>query len=213
MGNLEYLFYGLLITCATSLMGVIIGIPLGLTVALCRVRKVPVLSQILAVYVSFVRSLPLVLLVLWFYFGMPLLGIDINAFWAGSISLAINHSAFVSEIWRSSILGFSVDQLEAAKAYGLTENQAFLRIVLPQVWRMSLPAISNEVTFIVKASPAIGVIGIDDLTRRASALAASNFQPLAMTAIAMLFYIIILSAVTWLSRNVDARMQERYELI
>ena len=212
MGNLEYLFYGLLITCAASLVGVVIGIPLGLAVALGRVKRIPVLSPMLAVYVSFIRSLPLVLLVLWLYFGMPMLGINLNAFLAGSIALALNHSAFISEIWRAAILNFSVEQVEAAKAYGLTENQAFARIILPQVWRTSLPAISNEITFIIKASPAVGVIGIDDLTRRASTLAASNFQPLAMTAIAMLLYIIILFAVTRLMRTVDYRMQQRYEL-
>lgn len=212
MGNLEYLFYGLLITCAASLVGVAIGIPLGLAVALGRVKRIPVLSPMLSVYVSFIRSLPLVLLVLWLYFGMPMLGINLNAFLAGSVALALNHSAFISEIWRASILNFSVEQIDAAKAYGLTENQAFARIILPQVWRTSLPAISNEITFIIKASPAVGVIGIDDLTRRASTLAASNFQPLAMTAIAMLLYIIILFAVTRLMRTVDYRMQQRYEL-
>lgn len=213
MGNLEYLFYGLLITCAASLVGVAIGVPLGLAVALGRVKRIPVVSPMLAVYVSFIRSLPLVLLVLWLYFGMPMLGINLNAFLAGSIALALNHSAFISEIWRAAILNFSVEQVEAAKAYGLTENQAFVRIILPQVWRTSLPAISNEITFIIKASPAIGVIGIDDLTRRASTLAASNFQPLTMTAIAMLLYIIILFAVTRLTRAVDYRMQQRYELV
>jgi polar amino acid transport system permease protein len=193
-------------------VGVAIGIPLGLAVALGRVKRIPILNQILALYVSFVRSLPLVLLVLWLYFGMPFLGINLNAFVAGSIALAINHSAFISEIWRSAILNFSVEQVEAAKAYGLTQNQTFVRIISPQVWRNSLPAIANEITFIVKASPAVGVIGINDLTRRASQLAASNFQPLTMTVIAMLLYIILLFGVTRLTRTIDYRMHQRYEL-
>lgn len=213
LGDLEYLFYGLLITCAASLVGVAIGIPLGLIVALGRVKRMPILSQVLAVYVSFVRSLPLVLLVLWLYFGVPFLGINLNSFLAGSIALAINHSAFISEIWRSAILNFSVEQVEAAKAYGLTQNQTFARIILPQVWRTSLPAIANEITFIVKASPAVGVIGINDLTRSASQLAASNFQPLTMTLMAMLLYIILLFGVTRLTRTIDYRMHQRYELV
>ncbi|MES1024758.1 amino acid ABC transporter permease [Gloeocapsa sp. BRSZ] len=213
LGDLEYLFYGLLITCVTSLLGVIIGIPLGLAVALGRVKKIPLISQVFTLYVSFIRSLPLVLLVLWLYFGVPFLGINLNAFVAGSIALAINHSAFISEIWRSAILNFSVEQIEAAKAFGLTQNQTFIRIILPQVWRMSLPAIANEITFIIKASPAVGVIGINDLTRRASQLAASNFQPLTMTAIAMLFYILLLFGFTRLTRTIDYRMHQRYELI
>lgn len=213
MGNLEILLYGLLTTCAASLAGVVLGIPLGLAVALGRVKRIPVLSRLLAVYVSFIRSLPLVLLVLWLYFGMPMLGINLAAFVAGSVALALNHSAFISEIWRSSILNFSSEQVEAAKAFGMTQNQALIRIVLPQVWRTSLPAIANEITFIIKASPAIGVIGINDLTRRASTLAASNFQPLAMTGTAMLLYIILLFAVTRLTRTVDYRMQQRYELV
>lgn len=213
MGDLEYLIYGLLITCVASFVGVVIGIPLGLTVALGRVKRIPILSQVLAIYVSFVRSLPLVLLVLWLYFGLPFIGVTLDAFIAGGIALAINHSAFISEIWRSAILNFSVEQIEAAKAFGLTQNQTFVRIIFPQVWRTSLPAIANEITFIVKASPAVGVIGINDLTRRASQLAASNFQPLTTTAIAMLLYIILLFGVTRLTRTIDYRMHQRYELI
>jgi His/Glu/Gln/Arg/opine family amino acid ABC transporter permease subunit len=211
--ELQLIFIGLLITIAVSVAGCAIGIPLGLLIALGRVRRIPVLSQALAVYVSFIRSLPLLLFVMLFYFGLPIFGINLDPYVAGIAALALNNAAFTSEIWRAAIADFSTDQLEAAKAYGMTEQQTFWRIMLPQIWRSSIAPIVSEVTLLVKASPAVGIIGIDDLTRRASTLAASNFEPVRMLVIATLLYMALLLLVSQIGRRIDQHVQSQYELV
>jgi polar amino acid transport system permease protein len=203
----------LLITIVVSIVGCLFGIPMGLVIAVIRVKRIPLLANILAVFVSFIRSLPLVLFIMLFYFGLPAIGFNLNPYVAGVMALALNNSAFTSEIWRASIVDFSIEQLEAAKAFGMTESQAFWRIMLPQIWRASIPPITSEMTLLIKASPAVGIIGIDDLTRRASTLAASNYEPVRMLAIATLLYIIIILTVAQVGRRVDRQAQRQYELI
>lgn len=202
-----------IITSLVSVAGCSLGIPLGLAIAVGRVRKIPFLSPVLTVYVSFIRSLPLVLFVMLFYFGLPILGVNLNPYIAGILALALNNAAFSSEIWRGAIADFSLEQLDAARAFGMTQQQSFWRIMLPQVWRASIPPITSEVTLLIKASPAVGIIGINDLTRRASALAASNYQPLQMLLTATLLYMIVLLAITHLGRRIEHHLHSQYELV
>ncbi|MDX2215848.1 MAG: amino acid ABC transporter permease [Oculatellaceae cyanobacterium bins.114] len=202
-----------LITLLVSVAGCLIGIPLGLAIAVGRVRKILVLTPFLAVYVSFIRSLPLVLFVMLFYFGLPILGVNLNPYVAGVLALALNNAAFSSEIWRGAIVDFSVEQVDAARAFGMTQQQTFWRVMLPQVWRASIPPITSEVTLLLKASPAVGIIGINELTRRASALAASNYEPLRMLLTATLLYMIVILAITQVGRRVEHHFHSQYELV
>lgn len=213
MDNVAYLWQGFWITCLFSLVASCIGIPLGLAVAMIRVQKIWVIGPLLALYVSFFRAIPAILLILLLYFGLSSLGLRLGAFNAGVVALALNHSAFVSEIFRSAILNFPQEQVEAARSVGMLPSQIFWRIMLPQIWRGSLPALTNEITLMVKTSPAIGVIGITDLTRRASQLAASNFQPIPMMVAATLLYVVLLLLLSRLGGWAGTRLQEKYELV
>lgn len=213
MENLQFFVGGALITFIISISAWMIGIPLSLGIAVVRVRRITVLAPLLALYVSFIRSLPLPLLVLFFYFGLPVLAINLNPFIAGIIALALNTSAFSSEIWRTAILNFPIEQLDAAKSVGMTAKQAFWQIAFPQVWRESIPTLTNEMTLLVKASPAIGIIGIDDLTRRAGKLAASNYEPLPTIATGMMIYVLMLLAVSLASRIMEQHFQRKYQLV
>jgi polar amino acid transport system permease protein len=213
VSNLAYLWQGFWITCLFSLVASCIGVPLGLAVAALRARQVWLVGTMLALYVSFLRGIPIILLILLFHFGLAALGFRLGAFNAGAIALALNHSAFVSEIFRSAILNFPQEQVEAARSVGMMPGQVFWRIMLPQIWRGSLPALTNEITLMVKTSPAIGMIGITDLTRRASQLAASNFQPIPMMFSALLLYVVLLLFLSRLGGWLGTRLQEKYELV
>lgn len=213
MDNIGFFTGGALITFLVSITAWIIGIPLSLGIAIVRVKQIAILAPFLALYVSFIRSLPLPLLVMFFYFGLPISGINLNPFIAGIIALALNTSTFSSEIWRAAILNFPYEQLDAAKSVGMTAKQAFWRITFPQVWRESIPALTNEMTLLVKASPAIGIIGIDDLTRRAGKLAASNYEPLPTIATGMMIYVLVLLAVSLVSRIMEQHFQRKYQLV
>lgn len=213
MTELQLFIQSALITFLISVVGCLLGVPFGLLVAILRLKRIPILSPLLAIYVSFIRSLPLVLFIMLFYYGLPVVGVDLDPYAAGIIALALNNASFTSEIWRGAIVDFSVEQLEAAKSFGMAEGQAFWRITFPQIWRTSIPAITSEITLLVKASPAIGIIGINELTRRASQLAASNYQPVQMLLMATLIYMVMILSFAQISRALDQRLQRQYELV
>jgi His/Glu/Gln/Arg/opine family amino acid ABC transporter permease subunit len=209
-GALISLAKGGLLTLWLSILGIGIGVPLGLLIALVRVGRVPVIAHVLAVYVSVVRATPLVTLALLVYFGLPSLGLTMAPTLAALVTLALNTAPFQSEIWRASILDFPKDQIDAARAAGMTRVLALRRIVLPQVWRASLPGMINEMTFLIKGSPAIAVIGVVDLTRAAARIGAYTYKPVPPLMIAALIYAAVVAVLLWSQRAIERLIVERY---
>ncbi len=142
-----------------------LGIVLGLGVAMLRGARIPLLSQFLSLYVSVVRATPLVTLVLFLFVAAPSLGWDIDRRIIAVAAMTINTTAFNAEIWRSSFSTFPREQIEAAKAAGMTQGLMLRRIMLPQMVITSLPSLVNEMSLLVKSSPAIAMVGLVDLTR------------------------------------------------
>src|SRR4029077_15223486 len=99
-----------------------------------------------------------------------------------------NTAAFNGEIWRAGIVDFPRGQIEAARSFGMTRRRIFWRIMLPQIWRRSVSPIVNEMTLLIKASPAIAVIGVVDLTRKARQIAESSYEPLPAFVSAVIVY-------------------------
>jgi polar amino acid transport system permease protein len=161
-GIIANLLGGAVTTLWISSVSIAVGAPLGLMLAMTRVWRVPVLAQAVAVFVSIIRATPVITLALFVFFGIPAMGLTLSPTVAALITLSVNTSAFHAEIWRASIMDFPQNQSEAASAFGMTRLQAFRLIVLPQAWRASLPPMVNEMTFLIKSSPAIAVIAVDD---------------------------------------------------
>ncbi len=203
--NLLLLLQGALVTAAVSLGAIALGLPLGLALALLRWRRVPVISQFVAAYVSLIRATPAVTLALLIFFALPTLGLVLSPVTAAVVTLTINTSAFNCEIWRAGLVDFPRDQLEAARAYGMEPKVAFRRIIFPQLWRVSVPALVSEMTLLIKASPALAVIGIVDLTRAASRIGAATYQPLPPFIGATLLYMLLVLAFVGAQRVVERR--------
>lgn len=203
------LLEGAAVTAWVSATAIALGVPLGLILALVRWRRVPLLSPIVAVYVSIIRATPAVTLALLFFFALPALGLEVGTAAAAVLTLLVNTSAFNCEIWRSALIVFPSDQLQAARAYGMTPWLAFRRIIFPQILRTCLPALVNEMTLLIKASPAIAVIGIVDLTRAASRIGAATYDPLppfiAATVIYMLLVLLFVAAQRFVERQVKRK--------
>lgn len=208
-GGVQMLLDGAWVTVWISLIAIIAGVPLGLVLGLIRVSRFPVLSQIVVVYVSLGRATPLVTLALFLFVTMPVFGINIDKYTAGVLALTLNTASFNTEVWRSAYLAFPQAQIEAARATGMTRGLYFRRIMLPQMWYAALPALVNEMTLLVKASPAIAVIGVVDLTRVTNRIAAETYEPLPPIIIAGAMYIIIISFLVRLQRHLEKR-RERY---
>jgi polar amino acid transport system permease protein len=202
-------FYTLLLgawtTAWISAVAIVGGVPLGLALALLREARIPVLTQLIVLYVSLGRATPLVTLVLFIFVGAPVLGIPLDRYTAAIATLILNTAAFNAEVWRGAILSFPNEQLEAARAAGMTRTVIFRRIMLPQIWITSLPGLINEMTFLIKASPAIAVIGIVDLTRVTNRISAVTYEPLPPILAAAALYMLVIGTLVRLQRVFDAR--------
>jgi His/Glu/Gln/Arg/opine family amino acid ABC transporter permease subunit len=201
---------GAAVTALLSLSGIVIGVPFGLLLALIRWARVPVLNSIVIVFVSLIRSTPIVTLVLFVFFVLPTLGLEVDPVPAAIATLAINTSAFNCEIWRGALMDFPREQRDAARAAGMTRAMAFRRIVFPQVWRNSLPALVNEMTTLLKGTPAVAVIGIVEVTRAASRVGAATYEPLPPFLIATVLYTLVVLVFVQSQRGVERHMAVKY---
>jgi His/Glu/Gln/Arg/opine family amino acid ABC transporter permease subunit len=185
------------------------GIPLGLAIAAGRTGGNAILRFLCALYSSLVRATPLVTFVMLIYFGLPALGVEFGPLTAAVLSLALNTAAFNSEVWRAAIVDFPRGQLEAARSFGMTRRTAFWRIMFPQIWRRSVAPIVNEMTLLIKASPAIAIIGVVDLTRKARQIAESTYEPLPAFISAVIVYGFVLAMLVVGGRFIERRIAGR----
>ncbi|MBI8452018.1 Inner membrane amino-acid ABC transporter permeas e protein YecS (plasmid) [Pseudomonas aeruginosa] len=204
-GDWVTLLYAAWTTIWVSGASIVAGIFLGLVVAMLRAAKIPVVSQILGVYVSLIRATPMVTLILFLFVMAPSLGLEVDPRLIAIVGMTINTTAFNAEIWRSALTSFSRQQLEAAKAAGMTNWLTLRRIMLPQMVTTSLPGLVNEMSLLVKSSPAIAMIGIVELTRVTNRIAAVTYEPLPPILAAGVLYILIIGGLVRFQRIADSR--------
>ena len=204
---------GTFTTITVSLAGIAVGMLAGLALALVRAGAVPIAATAVAVYVSVIRATPMVTLALLIFFGLPALGLAMSPWIAAIVIIAINTSVFQAEIWRASLVDFPRGQLDAAHAGGMTPVLSFRRIVFPQVWRASLPALVNEMTLVIKGSPAVAVIGVVDLTRVAVRWTTQTYEPIPPFLTATAIYVIVVMCLIRVQRYTERRLVEKYGIL
>ena len=212
LSNLKFLLGGLWFTVALSFTAIIISVVAGLILALPGLSEKLRWRSINIVYVELVRAVPILVLILWVYYGLPVvLGISISIFWAGVFALAVSDSAFQAEIFRGGIQSISRGQSEAAQSIGLgyVDNMRF--VILPQAIRRILPPLGNQFVYMLKMSSLVSVIGMQELTRRANELVVSEYRPLEIYTFLVLEYLVLILIVSmgvrWLERRL--RVDER----
>jgi His/Glu/Gln/Arg/opine family amino acid ABC transporter permease subunit len=204
-GDIAAILQGAIVTVSLSLIGFLIGLPIGLGLALIRWANVPIVAPIVILYVSVLRATPLVTLLLLLFFALPNIGIPINPISAAILGLVMNTSAFNCEVWRSGLMNFPKDQYEAAQSVGMRAGQRFRRIVLPQIVRVSLPGLVNEMTLLIKVTPVLAVVGVVDITRAAVRIGAETYEPLPPFLVAVALYVPIVFALVSLQRWIERR--------
>jgi His/Glu/Gln/Arg/opine family amino acid ABC transporter permease subunit len=204
-GDIAAIFGGAVVTVSLSLIGILIGLPIGLGLALLRWANVPVVARAVVLYVSVLRATPLVTLLLLLFFALPNIGVPINPFSAAILALVMNTSAFNCEVWRSALMNFPKDQYEAAQSVGMRAAQRFRRIVLPQIVRASLPGLVNEMSLLIKVTPVLAVVGVVDITRAAVRIGSETYEPLPPFLVAVALYAPIVFALVSLQRWIERR--------
>ena len=184
-----------------------ISLLLGLLVALLGFSARRPLRAANRVYVELFRAVPILVLVLWVYYGLPVvLGIRLDVFAAALIAIAVCDSAFEAEILRAGIQSIERGQHEAAQALGLSSWHRFRFVILPQAVRRVLPPIANQFIYVVKMSSLASVIGYQDLTRRANELVVTVFRPLEIYTVLILEYLVLILIISWAVRRLERRM-------
>ena len=204
-GDVLSILQGAVVTVTLSLTGILIGLPIGLALAVLRWADVPVAARMVAVYVSILRATPLVTLLLLLFFALPNIGIAIGPISAAILALVMNTAAFNCEVWRAGLMNFPKDQYEAAQSVGMNASLRFRRIVLPQIVRGSLPGLVNEMSFLIKVTPVLAVVGVVDITRAAVRIGAETYDPLPPFLVAVALYAPIVFALVSLQRWIERR--------
>ena len=206
--NLMFLIDGLYYTIALSVTAILISVVVGLLIALpglARARPPRIINR---VYVELVRAVPILVLILWVYYGLPQVAdIAISMFWAGVLALAISDSAFQAEIFRAGIQSIDRGQHEAAHSISLSYVDKMRFVILPQAIKRILPALGNQLVYMLKMSSLVSVIGMQELTRRANELVVTEYRPLEIYTVLVLEYLVVIlivsAGVRWLERRLE----------
>lgn len=206
--NLKFMLSGLVHTVQLSATAIAISIVVGLLVALPGLSPNKWLRGLSRSYVEVVRSVPILVLILWVYYGLPpVTGITIGVFWAGVIALALSDSAFQAEIFRAGIQSIARGQYEAAYSVSLGYRDTMRYVILPQAIRRILPALGNQLVYMLKMSSLVSVIGMQELTRKANELVVSEYRPLEIYSILVLEYLVLILIVSAGVRWLEQRMK------
>lgn len=209
--NLKFLISGITTTIYISLISIIISMLIGLVVTIPAIAKNKYLTYANIAYVEIVRSIPLLILILWVYYGLPILtGFSFSPFVSGIIALSISESAFQAEIFRGGINAVNKTQWEAATSLGLKFSQKLRFVILPQAFKVILPALGNQFIYVLKMSSLVSIIGIADLTRKANELVVSTYRPLEIYTFLILEYLILILVISYFVRKLEKKLKNDY---
>ena len=187
-------------TLILALFSVLIGTLGGTLLSLCRMSKFKPLKYIAVAIVEFVRGTPLMVQLMFIFYGLPMIGVtfpdisfipNFSRFMAGVVAMSLNSSAYVSEIIRSGIQAVDPGQMEAARSIGFTYGESMRKVILPQAVKNILPALGNEFETVIKESSIVSVIGIADLMFRTNDVIAVTYRSLQALLIAALLYFVM----------------------
>ena len=207
--NLKFLLSGLTTTMYISIISIVISILIGLLIAIPSLSKNKFLTYLNIGYVEIVRAIPLLVLILWIYYGLPIMtGISFSPFVSGIIALSISESAFQAEIFRAGINSIKKAQWEAGSSLGLGFFRKLRLVILPQAVKNILPAIGNQFVYVLKMSSLVSIIGIGDLTRKANEIVVTTYRPLEIYTFLILEYLVLILIVSYLVRRLEKKLQK-----
>lgn len=207
--SIEYLpllWSGLKLTIAVTVLALLLSTLLGLLWALLRTSGIPVLAQGIRYLTEFIRGIPILVVLFYIYFVMPEIGIDLTAFQAGIIGLALTYSCYIGETFRAGIEAVDRGQVEAAKAIGMKHGMMMRQVVLPQAFRIVLPPYGNNTIMLLKDSSQVSVISVAELTMRGKTLASSTFDNMTIFTLVALLYLSLTIPLNIAIRRMENKM-------
>lgn len=200
-----YILQGCVLTFQIYGVTILLSVPLGILLAVLRLAHNRPLQALIAAYSWVVRGTPLLLQLMFVYYGLSVFGINLSAFLAAAITFVLNYAAYFMEIFRGGIESIEKGQYEAARALGLTYGQTMRRIIVPQTVKRCLPPVSNEAITLVKDTALVTVIGMGDLLRSAREVFTRDF-----TLVPFLIAAVIYLVITWIIVAIFRKLEQRF---
>ena len=191
------------ITLEIFVVTLVLALPLGMLAALGRLSKLKAVSRLVEFYIWLMRGTPLMLQLLFVYFALPMIGIRLPDIAAALLAFTLNYAAYFAEIFRAGIQSIPKGQYEAARTLGMSYPQTMRRIILPQVFRMVLPPVSNETINLVKDTSLVYILAMNDLLRVARTIVQREFDMMPFL-IAAIFYLGMTFVLTWGFKKLEA---------
>ena len=194
------------LTLQITLLAFLLAMLLGLLTALASASRVGLLRAIARTYIEAIRNTPVLLQIFIVFFGLPSLGITLNAYTAGVIALGVNVGAYLAEVFRAGIQSVPRGQLEAASILGLERSQIFVEVVLPQAARAVYPAIVNNLIQLLLGTSLLSAIALPELSGTATVINARTLLYIQTFSITLIAYLFLSNLLSWLAGQIGVRV-------
>lgn len=204
---LPKLLIGMQLTIQITFIGLIFAIMIGLIACLMNISKSKILKTIASTYIYVIRGTPLLVQLFFLYFGIARsLPFNSDAISVGTVAISLNAGAYIAEIFRGSIQSISKGQMEAARSLGLPYSKSMLKVILPQAFRMSIPALTNQVIISLKDVSLISAIGVAEIFQVGKIIVARNMESTIIWSTVGVIYLIVVAILTQISKAIERRM-------
>jgi polar amino acid transport system permease protein len=201
---LPQVLQGLKVTIEVFILTLVLSIPLGILVAQGRLSRNKILNKITGLYILIMRGTPLLLQIVFIFFGLPIIGITLDRFTAAILALTLNYGAYFSEIFRAGIASIDEGQYEGGKVLGFSQRYIFFKIVFPQATKRILPAVANEIITLVKDTALVYVVGLDELLK-VGKIASNKQASLLPLVLVGIIYLILIAVFSELFKRLEKR--------
>lgn len=212
---LPRLMEGMVVTLKLTIICGILGLLLGMLLALLRLSRIKILNWFSLGYITLFRGTPLLLQILFVYFALPTLfeayniSMVLDSFSAGVLALSMNCAAYLAEIFRAGILSIPKGQSEAARALGLSRHQTMYKIIIPQTYRRIIPPVVNELSALTKETSLVSVISLSELLYVTQRIGSKYLRVWEVYVWAALGYLLIVMVLSTVASVVESKLEER----
>lgn len=203
VNDIYFILHGLQWTVLLAVVAISISLAIGLFAAILRTGDRVFFQRAMTLYVTFFLNTPLLLQLFVVYFGLALLGFNTSAWWSAVVGLCLHGSAYYGEIWRGGIQAVPKGQSEAATSLGIAKPITFMLVVLPQAFRICLPALVGFSVQLIKGTSLTAIIGFVELTRAAQIINGSVYQPILIYGVIGALYFCLCYPVSYLANRLE----------
>lgn len=210
LDSLPILLRGLTVTVELWAAALVLGLALGLAISLARVSGRGWLNGPAIGYIEVFRNTPVLVQLIWFYYAFPIvLGAQLTPFTAAVLGLTLNTSAYSADILRGGIVSIACGQWEGAKALGMTRAATLRRVILPQVFRRMLPALTNRAIELAKVTSLASLLAVNEVMYQGRLLSSTYYRPLEVLTVVALFYFFLIYPGSYLSARLERHLAAR----